>query len=257
METKGDDKLVSLTRQFEQMIDQLGRVKAAGEEQLLDLVSLFVHDLESPLASMKYVLKLLEEKKLDLNKPRHQQLVASSRIAVERAESIVYDLLAVAKSTDHGMTASVEPTDLQKILANAVTLAGASAAENHIEVLVKGGAQAKVLADPRLLTRVLDNLIYNAVRHTPSGRSITVSLGESIDTVTVSVLDGGNGFGEIDPAILFEKFGQVQMRAMGKHRGVGLGLHFCQLAVRAMEGTITAANHPSGGAVFTVNLRKA
>lgn len=257
MEIKGDIVFVSLTRQFEQMIDQLGRVKAAGEEQLLDLVSLFVHDLESPLASMTYVLKLLEEKKLDLSKPRHQQLVASSRVAVERAESIVYDLLAVAKSTDHGMTASVEPTDLQKTLANAVTLAGASAAENHIEIAIHAGANAKALADPRLLTRVLDNLIYNAVRHTPSGKSITVSFNDSIDTISVSVVDGGSGFGEIDPAILFEKFGQVQMRAMGKHRGVGLGLYFCQLAVRAMEGTIEAANHPSGGAVFTVNLRKA
>lgn len=257
MEIKGDIVLVSLTRQFEQMIDQLGRVKAAGEEQLLDLVSLFVHDLEAPLASMKYVLKLLEEQKLDMGKPRHRQLVASSRIAVERAESIVFDLLAVAKSTDHGMTASVEPIDLQEILANATTLAGASAAENHIEILVTGGAKAKVLADSRLLTRVLDNLLYNAVRHTPSGRSITVSFDESIDTISVSVLDGGSGFGEIDPAILFEKFGQVQMRAMGKHRGVGLGLYFCQLAVRAMEGTVEAANHPSGGAVFTVNLRKA
>ncbi len=257
MEIKGDIVLVSLTRQFEQMIDQLGRVKAAGEEQLLDLVSLFVHDLESPLASMKYVLKLLEDQKLDLSKPRHQQLVASSRVAVERAESIVYDLLAVAKSTDHGMTASVEPTNLHDILANAIALAGASAAENRIEIAIHGGAKARVLADSRLLTRVLDNLLYNAVRHTPSGKSITVSIDESNSAVSISVLDGGSGFGEIDPAILFEKFGQVQMRAMGKHRGVGLGLYFCQLAVSAMEGTIEAANHPSGGAVFTVNLRKA
>ena len=73
----------------------------------------------------------------------------------------------------------------------------------------------------------------------------------------MAVLGGGSGFGDVDPSILIEKFGQVHLRAQGKHRGVGLGLYFCQLAIQAMGGTIQATDHPSGGAVFAVTLQKA
>jgi len=62
------------------------------DNKWLDLFSLFVHDLESPLASMKYMLKLLEERRLDLDNPLHVKILESSQIAMIRAESIIYDI---------------------------------------------------------------------------------------------------------------------------------------------------------------------
>ncbi|MBK7140514.1 MAG: HAMP domain-containing histidine kinase [bacterium] len=232
--------------------------RTTEQENWVELFSLFVHDMESPLASMKYILKLLDEQKLDLTKPRHRQLVSSSRIAVERAESIVYDLLAVARGGEQGMSAQKEPFDLKSTVENAVILATASAAENQITLLTQFPATGvEAIGDTRLLARVLDNLLFNAVRHTPSGKAITTSISHAEKTVTIEVLDGGSGFGDVDPSILFEKFGQVHLRAQGKHRGVGLGLYFCQLAIQAMGGIIQATDHPSGGAVFAVTLQKA
>lgn len=259
MEEKGEVTSVhSSDQQLASVVPASVERKPAEAEPWLELLALFVHDLESPLASMKYILKLLDEQKLDLSKPRHRQLVSSSHIAVQRAEAVVYDLLAVAKAGDKGIMAENVPLELGSIVREATLLASASAAENQIQLTIQASRpNLQVLADPRLLTRVLDNLLFNAVRHTPSGKMITVSLAESERVVAITVLDGGSGFGDLDTSILFEKYGQVKLRAAGKHRGVGLGLYFCALAVTAMGGTITAANHPSGGAAFTVNLSKA
>lgn len=257
MEEKGEVTFVATVLQSESVAEHSGQQTTSDQEQLLEFVSLFVHDLESPLASMKYILSLLNEQRLDLGKPRHRQLVASSLTAVERAESILYDLLAVAKAGRLGLEADVKATVLRSVADAAVTLALASATENQIGIEISGESLSPVQADARLLTRVLDNLLYNAVRHTPSGRVIRVVIAEMAGSVEVSVVDGGTGFGEVEPSVVFEKFGQINMRASGKHRGVGLGLYFCRLAVEAMGGTIAAANHAEGGAVFTIRLNKA
>jgi K+-sensing histidine kinase KdpD len=77
------------------------------------------------------------------------------------------------------------------------------------------------------------------------------------ESVFVHVKDSGPGLEDIQPDQLFEKFGQVQSRSKGKHRGVGLGLYFCKLAVAGMSGTVMADDHPEGGAVFSVRIPKA
>jgi K+-sensing histidine kinase KdpD len=221
------------------------------------MFALFVHDLESPLASMKYVLKLLEEGRLDPKNPRHQQLISSSHIAVARAEAILYDSIAVAKSGELGMKATIKPVDVNSILREAATLAQGAAAEMGIAISlslpVKG---VTVEADPLLLARVLDNLIYNGIRHTPDKGTIRIGCSEENGMAVIQIKDSGAGLGEINPEELFDKYGQINLRLQGKHRGVGLGLYFCRLAADAMKGKVSASNHADGGALFSIYLHK-
>lgn len=224
----------------------------------LEFVSVLLHDLESPLASMKYLLKLLDEGKLDLQKPLHRRIVSSSRVAVERAESIIYDIMAVAKSGDLGIPCKPLEIDLNEIVRDTMILAGNSAQEHQIQIRLAGQpGTLPALADVGLLKRVMDNLLFNAIRHTPDGGDITVSIDEQEDSVLIHIKDSGPGLGDIDPEGLFEKYGQLKMRTEGRHRGVGLGLYFCRLAAIGMGGTILADDHPDGGAVFSIRLCKA
>ncbi len=228
------------------------------EDKWLEVFSIFVHDIESPLASIKYLLTILEDGRLDLKKPLHQRMVQSSRIALERAESIIFDIMAVARAGSAGLPVSNTILDPIPLIENSVEMISASAVDRDIEIkLIAPEQDVKVHADPRLLPRVLDNLLYNSLRHTPSGRSIKVYLEGSDDRLFVHIKDDGQGLGEIDPSKLFEKYGQLQMRSEGKHRGVGLGLYFCKLAMTGMGGTVIAADHEDGGAVFSVRLKKA
>jgi signal transduction histidine kinase len=224
-------------------------------DQWLEMFAFLVHDLETPLASMKYVLRLLEREELDLSNPRHRQMVSSSRIAVERAESILYDTMAVAKAGRLGLPARLENLTLEPIIRDVAAMATAVAAENGIGLVVAEPiVTLAVTIDARLLKRSLDNLIFNAIRHTPEGGTVTVSTETDAESIHIHVKDSGPGFGEIEPNELFERYGQIMKRSQGTHRGVGLGLYFCRLAAIAMNGSVSAANHPKGGAVFTFSL---
>jgi K+-sensing histidine kinase KdpD len=227
-------------------------------DRWLEMFSIFVHDLESPLASMKYLLGLIESGRLDLTRENHQNLVTSSRIALERAETILYDIMAVAKSGRLGIPVEMATLVPDSVISEAIDLASGSAAEHGVNITYTSNTGTiAVHADPKLLKRVLDNLIYNAIRHTPSGGTVAVYTEPGESVLFIHVKDTGPGLGDIDPEELFEKYGQLNLRAQGKHRGVGLGLYFCKLAATGMGGTVLADDHPKGGAVFSIKLRKA
>ncbi|MFH1374916.1 MAG: HAMP domain-containing sensor histidine kinase [bacterium] len=227
-------------------------------DQWLEIFSIFIHDLESPLVSMKYLLKMLKEGKLDPDKPIHQRLVASSGIALERAESIIYDILAVARAGKVGLPVELINLVPDSLIREAIDLATAVAGENNIDfTFTNNSGNTPIQADPKLLKRAIDNLLYNAIRHTPAGGTIAVYTDLGKECLFIHIKDSGPGLGDIEPDQLFEKFGQVKLRSQGKHRGVGLGLCFCKLAATGMGGTVMADDHPKGGAVFTLRLRKA
>lgn len=227
-------------------------------DRWLELFSLFIHDLESPLASMKYVLHQVETGKFDSEKPAHRRLLKSSQIALERAESILYDIIAVARAGAVGVPVELTTLVPTALIQEAIEMGSASAEENGVEItFTNNSGDISVNADPKLLKRVLDNLIYNALRHTPQSGKIAVYTEPARNALYIHVKDSGPGLGDIDTEKLFEKFGQVELRASGKHRGVGLGLYFCRLAAEGMGGTIIADDHPKGGAVFSVRLKKA
>lgn len=224
-------------------------------DEWLQMVAMFVHDLELPLASMKYLVSLLDQQKLDLRNVRHQRMVKSSRIAVERAEATLYDLLQVAKSGQDALPVEPESVDPVPLVQEALALATAGAEETEVKLeFARRGTNNAVRVDVRLFKRVLDNLLFNALRHTPTRGRIMVTIEGTSALTRVHVHDSGPGLGDIDTRLLFEKYGQVRLRLQGKHRGVGLGLYFCKMAIERMGGVIGAANHADGGAVFTVEL---
>jgi signal transduction histidine kinase len=226
-------------------------------DRWLEVFSLFIHDLESPLASTKYLLNLLESGRFDAEKPNHRRLVKSSRIALTRAETILYDIMAVARSGKVGLPVEMINLVPTAVIEEAIELVSASAEEFGVTLtFTNNSGDIPVQADPKLLKRVLDNLLYNALRHTPQGGQISVYTEPGQKCLFIHVKDSGPGLGDIDTEKLFEKYGQVILRSQGKHRGVGLGLYFCRLAATGMGGIVLADDHPKGGAVFTIKLMK-
>jgi signal transduction histidine kinase len=229
---------------------------SADIDQLLELISLFVHDLESPLVVMQTVLRLMNEKRLDLSNRYHSELIKSSLIATERARSIIGDLMTISKSHKMGIPVRLTTIPLRAHLSQSVDLIRPAAFENNIAVELKGPQDdCRVLADPNLLLRIMDNLLFNALRHSPPDSMITVSAEKKDDIALVKINDQGPGLADFDPADLFDKYKQLRLRMDGKHRGVGLGLYFCHQAISAMNGEIRAQNGPDGGAEFIFTLK--
>ncbi len=228
---------------------------ASIEDEVVKFASLFAHDLEGPLVSIRAVLKLIDGGRMDLNNPTHQALIKSSHIAIERAQAIVHDLLQTAKMGVDNFDPVVEKCCLTELVSNSCYLAHPAASEQNIRIISRlPRTEINVNADPLLVNRVIDNLIYNAIRHTPPNGVITVSALNGDGEAEVSVRDTGPGLHGVNPEELFTVFKQIEHRSKGKHRGVGIGLYFCRIAIEKMGGAICAANRKDRGSIFRFTL---
>ena len=225
-------------------------------DKLMDFVAIMVHDLQGPFVSMKTILKLLQQGRFDTSNKVHLDLLNSSVIAFQRSESIIHDLIDAAKAGAIGFPVELDFHDIGKVVANSIDMLKACALEYGVNLKIEHKQDVKAQLDKDLFLRVLDNLVFNAIKHTTRGGNITVQTGIAEDSVLISVKDEGPGFGDINPGDLFEKYKQLDLRTKGKYKGVGLGLYFCRLAVEAMDGKIWAENDTDGGARFNVSLIK-
>jgi signal transduction histidine kinase len=227
----------------------------ASEKQALQFVSMFVHDLEGPLVSMKTLLRLLEREKFDQKKPAHQALLTSANIALNRAEVLIYDLLTAARSGESNLAVDLKDCNLNRLITDSCLMAEPSAQENRVRIIMKLPEKDTIVrADELLVGRVLDNLIFNGIRHAPPNSNVTIEVRPGKTEVEIAVSDTGPGFEDMDPEDLFTIFKQTDYRVRGLHRGVGVGLYLCRLAVDKMDGNIQAENSPDGGALFRFTL---
>ena len=237
-------------------VDIKGDLISPQENQTLQFVAMFVHDLEGPLVSLKTLVRFMERQTYDPSKPIHKELLESSKIALGRAETVVYDLLTAARAGTGDLPVRLENCDLINAISDSCQMVRPAAAQDDIsirEIAPAGGIM--VLADPVLLGRVLDNLIYNAIRHSPPGGEIIVEAARREDVAEVLVTDSGPGLQNINPEDLFTIYKQADFRARGLHRGVGIGLYLCRLALGKMGGEITAGNSTDQGACFRFTLK--
>ncbi len=122
--------------------------------------------------------------------------------------------------------------------------------ERHV-VTVNPSTADTAVCDVSLIRRVIENIVSNAARRTPSGKRITLGVKQSAASIVVSVDDEGPGVPLERRRVVFEKF----HRAMsGEGQGFGLGLFFCKLAVEAHKGQIWTGNGRMGGARFCFTL---
>ena len=173
----------------------------------------------------------------------------------DRIQRLLETLLDISAAENGVLKLDREKVDVEALLRSVADLYLLAAEEKSIGLEVAAGAGVNVRADPTRLRQVLANLVDNAVKYTPAGGKVWLA-GETRDgRVVITVRDTGPGV----PAEEREKIWQRLYR--GDHsrsqRGLGLGLSVVKALVEAHGGRVAVANHPEGGAVFTVELDRA
>lgn len=168
------------------------------------------------------------------------------------------DDLAVLWHADSGdLRLAAEAIDGPDLLAAARERHRAVAAERSID-LVLGTVAASIRADPTRIGQVLDNLIGNALRYTPPGGHVELSLAVEGALVAISVSDDDPGLSPEQAARVFERFYRAEPSRSRDAGGSGLGLAITKSLVEAMGGTIAVSSpSPGGGTRFTVRLPRA
>jgi CheY-like chemotaxis protein/nitrogen-specific signal transduction histidine kinase len=210
------------------------------------------HEIRTPLNGVLGVADVLSGTTLDA---RQQELVGLIRSSGGLLNTLLTDLLDLARVEAGAEALRPEPVSLAELVASVVGLHRSSAGHKGLalEVDMDSDAGAHVLCDSLRLRQVLGNLVSNAVKFTDAGR-VTVAVSRSGDLLAFQVRDTGIGFDESRKATLFGRFQQGDDSSTRQHGGAGLGLAICQQYVRLMGGELDAASTPGHGAVFGFTL---
>ncbi len=217
-----------------------------------DLLSTVAHELRTPLTSLRMAVYLCLERAVGELTERQDELLAAARDDAERLHGLVEGILAVSRIEGGGLTARRRPVALAQLLEAAVTPGRAAAAERRIELTRASAADVVVDVDPDCAALAVGNLVQNALRHTPEGGRVAVSVqAPAQGFVRVDVRDTGPGIALEHRAGLFSRFYRVPGSPPG---GVGLGLSIARDVAHAHGGEIGVEGELGAGSAFWLTL---
>jgi signal transduction histidine kinase len=237
------DELADLGSDFDRMAFQLQNLIEA-QHRLLHDVS---HELRSPLARLQAAADLMHQQP-----DRAVEFVKRIECDTARMDRLIGELLTLAR-LDSGMTGTLEEVvDVHDIAADVVEDARLESEAKKCTLDIEVSGPIAVCGKRDLLYRALENIVRNAVRHSPVGGRIAIAAHSADGSWYVSVEDCGPGVPECDLAAIFEPF----FRSGVSHSlaGYGLGLAIARRVVELHSGTIAAVNRPLGGLTVTLRL---
>ena len=240
----GGDELTTLGRDFDRMTGRL-RSLLDGQKNLLHDVS---HELRSPLARLQAAIGLA-----------HQQpeKAAASMERIEREsvrmDKLVGELLTLSRLEAGAFDAPRQDFSIGELLDDILQDARFEAATNGREVAFSSSADAQVNGQPELLARAIENVIRNAIKHSPAGGKVDVETVLDARFIRIRVMDSGPGVAQDDLGKIFQPF----YRSSNTEKDVdghGLGLAIAQQVVQQHGGRIAAANRTGGGLCVELSL---
>jgi len=249
----GGDEVSRLTTAFNRMGVSLKaetRRRRILEAEKRELAAMLVHDLKTPMTVIRSGITLLSDFASQGGKRDHNRTFELLEMSTARLQRMVEDVLQLAKLEEMSgleYTELVEMNALARACAKDFGLIVADRKQS-LELTLPDDASPPVLGDPALLRRVLDNLVHNAVEHTPAGGRIAIGVRRENGSVLIEVSDSGPGVPPEAREQLFHKFFQ---RDMKRHVGnVGLGLALCEKVVSRHGGAIGIGDAVPKGARF-------
>ena len=243
--TGARDELKELADTFDDMLERLDGAFATQRR----FVANASHELRTPLTVMRTAIDVTLAKPA----PTAQQLTdmaARVRRSIDRAETMIEALLTLAVS-DQGKLA-VEATDLATFAEDAIDAAAPDIERLNLHLDTKLDP-AEITGDPRLLERMISNLVSNAVLHNEPGGWIKLRTGASHAAVYLQIANSGPYIPDDAVPSLFEPFQRMQARTSVRH-GAGLGLSIARSVVTAHGATVTARSQPAGGLDISVMI---
>ncbi|MGH9280986.1 MAG: sensor histidine kinase [Acidimicrobiales bacterium] len=251
------EELAALARELDVMSARLEEARAseqALEESRRELVAWVSHDLRTPLAAIRAMTEALEDGVVD-SPETVERYHRTIRQEADRLSELVDDLFELSRIHAGALRLQMERASLVDIVSDAIAAAGpvASAKGVRLEGRLREEPPELLLSTPEF-SRVLRNLIENAIRHTPSDGTVFVEAGADGEAAYVSVADGCGGIRPEHLDRVFEvAFRGEDARTPGQDNGAGLGLAIAKGLVDAHAGEIVVANE-GDGCRFTVRL---
>lgn len=243
--------LVNTLRVAKEQAVIAARHERLAREQRDELVATVTHDLATPLAAIQGTIQFAQ-KHASLSVLDMPRLLVRIETAAARATSLVRTLRDVRSLEDDTLALNVQRADLRSIVEGAVRMLDRMS-DRHPIALITPESPLALECDVERIGRVVENLLTNAIKYTPDGGPVEVSVAEHGGFAVVVVADRGIGIPSACRDRIFE-LGYRTDNAAAVAPGLGLGLYIASAIVRRHGGRLDAAERASGGSVFTLRL---
>lgn len=240
-----------LIEEQQKLVAELSSANAAKNR----LLGMAAHDLRNPLASIRGLADFLRDGTVGQLAPDQLDLVNTIHEASESMLGLVNEFLDFSVIESGELKIHASANSLPELLTKWIYLNNINAARKGTRIeLHLPPADRPGQFDPDKIKQVVDNLVSNAVKFSPPASVIRVRAEYTDTHCTVLVRDQGPGIPAGESHKLFKDFSVTSVKPTAGEKSTGLGLAICRKIIEAHRGSITAENHPEGGAVFKLSL---
>ncbi len=254
---RGDelDRLDSAFTALQQRVQhQMEQIRQA-DDMRRELIANISHDLRTPLTNMLGYIETLLLKRAQLDEAQQQHYLKITRNHGQRLGRLIADLFELAKLDSNAVQPQRETFSIAELIQDVVQDFAIRAEQKKVTLAVGGDLEdARVCADIHLMERVVENLLDNALRHTPSGGHIDVQIRCGPEAVQVQIRDNGEGIAPQDLPYIFERFFHVRDSQQDSLKSTGLGLAIVKRILDLHRTAIQVTSQLQQGTVFEFEL---
>jgi len=240
----------SVNQTFNEMIGSLRQSDEVKKAFIADVT----HELRTPLTVIKGTIETLEDGALDDLEGRSSLLTSMMR-ETDRLIRMVNELLVLTRADAGSLTLNIQNVDLTELAQMRCETMRPMASRQKVGIRVDSAMPPMLVSvDPDRISQVLDNLIANAVRHSPENSTISIKLQTNDDWIECSVSDSGIGISSKHLPFIFDRFYRVESSRDRISGGTGLGLAIARALISAHGGDIYAASVEGKGTTVTFRL---
>ena len=234
-----------ITAKNRQLRDLNAELKHLNDEKSR-LVGMIIHDLRNPLFAVIGFLELIDESLTDESEKEHLKMAMNSATRLNQLINSLLEVHSLEKETKH---LKLEQISVDDLVSNAVVNFQEIARKKNIQIQ-KNISMVDAYSDPAYLSRIVDNLISNAVKYSPRHSRMLIELLDKGETWEFAVKDEGPGISEEDQANLYQMFGRLSAKPTGGEESTGLGLYTVKMLVGRLGGRIRLESAIGKGSRF-------
>ena len=246
---QGKGEMAQLAAAFNQMSEQVHNLDEARNQ----FVSNASHELKTPLATIKILVESMMYQD-DMDPQLRREFLGDIDKEIDRLSSVVGDSADAGAHRQPQAAPAPGDNGAGRHGARDGRASGPLAKKRGQQIVVHIQDECEMFADPGKLAQVCYNIIENAIKYTPDGGTITVSLAKAGRDAVLEIADTGVGIPEADLPHVFDRFYRVDKARSRETGGTGLGLSIVKQIVRLHAGTVTVASEYGKGTTFTVQL---
>ena len=244
---KNQDEIDQLATTFNQMLDRI-QTLVTGIREMSDNIA---HDLKSPITRIRGISEV--SLTTGASEKEYENMAASTVEECDRLLDMINTMLVISKTEAGVNKLDAKDLDISALVRDACELFRSPAEDKDLRLVCDVSGNFSISGDNRLIQRMIANLLDNAIKYTPAGGSIEVTVNTlNNDAVAIRVKDTGIGISEKDMLRVFERF--YRCDPSRSETGIGLGLSFARAIARAHGGDITVSSEPNKGSTFTITL---